>query len=294
MTGISWGLLGALLIGGSDCIARVTSQRTSNSILIICVMGLSTLLLSIWLTTNNNLPPWHLWAWLASALSGGLNVAALYLLYMALARGPVAVASPAASSFTVILVLMNAAIGEPWSVAQLFATVVVLLGVAMLSRQTSGSNEADTYDSAWLQKTAMLGLAAGIVIALRMFLAQEATSALGAMHGLYLNRLFATITCLVLIAVQLARSKQLQLPANSTTWLLIIVQAVLETSALAAFLIGSNLGSRVGATIGFSAFAAATVIIARVFLGERVGLWRSSWIAVIGAGVVVAVLGSPS
>ncbi len=293
MIGIGCGLLGAVFIGGSDCIARVTSQRTSNSILILCVMGLSTTVLSVWLLTQNNFPPWHLTAWVASAISGALNVAALYFLYIALARGPVAVASPAASSFTVILVLMNVVSGEPWSPSQLFATLVVLAGVAMLAQKSGDNDDAASYDAAWLRTTALFGLAAGIVVAVRMFLAQEATDALGAMHGLYLNRLFATLSCLVLIAVQLARSDQLVAPANRSTWLLIIAQAILESSALAAFLLGSSLGDRVSATVGFSAFAAATVIIARVFLGERVGWWRGIWIAIIGAGVIVAVVGRP-
>lgn len=293
MTGILLGLLGAVLIGGSDCIARVTAQRVSKSVLILCIMFISTALLSIWLITVNNFPGWHTWAWLASALSGILNVVALYLLYMALARGPVAVASPAASSFAVILVVMNVVAGEQWTTTQLVATLVVFVGVAMLSHPGPAVGSASNYSAAWLRKTALFGIAAAIAIALRMFLAQEATAELGVLHGLYLNRLFATITCVVLVAVQLGLSQPVKLPQNRQTVMLVVFQALLEMAALGAFLAGSFYGDRVSATIGFSAFVAATVIIARIFLGEVIGWWRILWISAIGIGVILAILAQP-
>ena len=74
---------------------------------------------------------------------------------------------------------------------------------------------------------------------------------------------------------------------------LVIVQAVLETGALGVFLIGSANGGRVGATIGFSAFAAATAVFAWMWLGERIGWQRGICIAVISLGVLLAIAGNP-
>ena len=45
---------------------------------------------------------------------------------------------------------------------------------------------------------------------------------------------------------------------------------------------------RIGASIGFSAFAAITAIVASVWLGERIGKSRTIWIAVIVAGLMLA------
>lgn len=293
MTGILWGLLGAFFIGASDCIARVTAQRVSKSLLILSIMFISTVLLIIWLFATNDIPAWHTRAWLASAASGILNVVALYLLYLALARGPVAVASPSASSFAVMLVVMNALAGEQWSTLQLVATLIVFLGVAMISHSGPSAGPAATYSASSLQKTALLGLAAAVAISLRMFLAQEATAELGALHGLFLNRLFALLTCLVLVITQICLQQALQLPQDRWTTVLIIGQSVFEMIALGAFLAGSFYGDRVSATIGFSAFSAATVVIARVFLREIIGWWRILWITVIAGGVVLAIIGNP-
>jgi uncharacterized membrane protein len=111
MTGVVWGLLGATFIGVSDCVARVTAQRVSMALLLAAVMGTSTLAVGGWIIASDDWPQWHAYGWAASAVSGFLNLLALFLLYSALVRGPVSVASPAASSFSVILVILNALAG---------------------------------------------------------------------------------------------------------------------------------------------------------------------------------------
>jgi drug/metabolite transporter (DMT)-like permease len=292
MNGILWGLLGAALIGASDCIARVTSQRVSISVLFLIIMGLSFGALSLWIGLTFDWPPWNPRAWAASAASGLMNLVALYFLYRALARGPVAVASPAASTFTVLLVGMNILVGEAWSWAQIASVFIVFLGVAMLARPAD-VDSAKNYDAKWLKTTAAFGLAAAATVALRMFLAQEAGSELGALHALYLNRLFAVLGAIVLVLIILYRQLPLSWPKGSIGKL-VVAQAVLETAALGAFLIGSAQGGRIGATIGFSAFAAATALFAWWWLGEKIGWQRGIWIVVVGAGVLLAVLGNPT
>ncbi|MFK8083115.1 MAG: EamA family transporter [Granulosicoccus sp.] len=292
MTGILWGLLGAVLIGASDCIARVTTQKVVVGILFLSIMGLSLLTLSAGLAFAANWPDWHPVGWGASAISGLLNLVALNFLYRALARGPVAVASPAASTFTVLLVALNILAGEPWSTLQIIAMLIVFTGVAMLARPTNIDADTKHYDAAWLRHTAFFGLAAATAVAVRMFFAQEASAALGALHALYLNRLFALLGAIAVVAYQLKRNGPLNWPKGGIRNL-VMVQAVLETSALGAFLVGSANGGRVAATIGFSAFAAATALFAWWWLGERIGWQRGVWIVVTGLGVLLAATTGP-
>lgn len=292
MNGILWGLLGAVFIGASDCIARVTAQKVAVNILFLSIMGLSFAALTLWLGITMNWPPWHPMAWAASAVSGLLNLVALFFLYRALARGPVAVASPAASTFVVLLVAMNIFAGEPWSGLQIVAMLIAFTGVAMLARPARVDADTQHYDFAWLRYTALYGLAAAVTVALRMFFAQEAGAAIGPSHALYLNRMFALLGALILVLYTLYRTNKLIWPTG-TVGRLVIAQAILETAALAAFLVGSANGGRVVATIGFSAFAAATALFAWWWLGERIGWQRGLWIVVTGIGVLLAALGSP-
>lgn len=292
MTGILWGLCGALLIGASDCIARVTAQKVSVSILFLCIMGSSLIALLTWLLATANLPPWHAGAWLYSAASGILNILALFFLYRALARGPVAVASPVTSTFTVLLLGLNILTGEPWSWLQLVAMLIVFCGVVMLVQPSNTDRDMVQYNSRWLQTTACYALATALTVSVRMYLAQEASEVLGAEHALFLNRLFALTTALILIGFCFLRQQALVWPTGNMRFL-VLLQAVAETGALGAFLIGSADGGRVAATIGFSAFAAATTLFAWLWLGERIGLQRSFWISVVSGGIVIAMLASP-
>lgn len=288
MSGVLWGLCGALLIGGSDCIARVTAQKVSASVLFTVIMGLSTMVLSCWLALHSDWPAWHAGAWTASAVSGILNLVALFCLYRALARGPVAVASPAASTFTVLLIALNMLNGEPWTPQQLLSMALVFVGVLFLARPTEVDQDSSHYDARWLQITAALGLATAIAVSVRMFLAQEAAEVLGALHALYLNRLFALLgACLLLIYGLRRGAKKLFWPTGKIR-ILVLLQAIFESAALGAFLIGSTQGGRVATTIGFAAFAAATALFARFFLGERIGWTRGIWILLISMGIVSA------
>lgn len=288
MNGILWGLAGAALIGASDCIARVTARRVSSSILFLIIMGLSLLALTVRLLIVGEWPTWHPWGWTASAVSGVLNLVALYFLYKALAHGPVAVASPAASTFTVLLVLFNIMAGQPWSWLQVVAMIVVFVGVAMLARPAAVDEKVGQYNAQWIRVTLYYGLATAVTVAFRMFLAQEAAASMGAMHALYLNRLFALLGTFILIAIILARKQHLRWPRGRTVRL-VFFQAVFETGALGSFLIGSADGGRIAATIGFSAFAAATAVFAWIWLGEPIGWHRSFWIVIVGFGVILAV-----
>jgi len=273
-------------------------------------MAISTIALTVALLVTDSMPAWHLRAWAVSAMSGALNIAALLFLYKALAYGPVSVASPAASSFAVFLVLLNALAGEPWTVYQAMAVVMVFIGVVMLSAKSdTGTPEASAahqYSKKWLRRTSLLATGAALTISFRMFFAQEATAELGAVSALYLNRLFALVTCsLALIftpVVQRARVKSTadpsqtnpvatnKWPAGTIIWF-VLLQGVLEMAAFAAFLYGSEGDGRVAATIGFSTFAAATTLIAWVTLKEPIGWWRGVWIVFISIGVMVASVG---
>ncbi len=288
MGGLIWGLCGASLIGVSDCVARVTANRVSLSVIITVVMAIPFAGMTVWFAFTGGWPGWEASGWGASALSGLLNVAVLALLFRALARGPVTVASPAVSSFSVILVALNVLAGQPFHRLHGIAVLTVFIGVAMLARPDRPGKER--YDRVWLRVTALLGLGAAVATALRMFFAQEAGAVLGPFPAVYLNRLFALASALGFLTLERQRQSRLSWP-DRTTWPLVIAQALLESAALFAFLTGSASGGRVAATIGFSAFSAVTAFTAWLWLGDRVGLRRLFWMTVVAMGVAVGSLG---
>lgn len=292
MIGVLWGLLGAVLIGVSDCVARVTAQRVTMPLLLFLIMATSLSTLLVWMAATGDWPPWHPYAWSVSAISGFLNIIALVFLYRALARGPVTVASPAASSFAVILVALNALAGEPYSIGQIGAGLIVFLGVIMLARANPKGEDRAEYDAQWLRITALYALGCAASVALRMYLAQEANTHLGPLHAVMLNRVFAVLSIIIALGWWLAKRAELIWP-KGVTWRLVALQAILEMAALGIFLIGSEQG-RIGATIGFAAFSTITALTAWVWLKEPIGARRGFWMGVVAAGVALAVLLAPT
>jgi len=290
--GVFWGLFGAVLIGVSDCIARVTAQRVTMPLLIFLIMSTSLATLCVWMVVTGDWPVWHAYAWSVSAVSGLLNLVALMFLYRALARGPVTVASPTASSFAVILVALNALAGEPYTIAQIGAGMIVFLGVIMLARANPGGEDRTEYDARWLRITALYALGCAGSVALRMYLAQEATGHVGALHAVMLNRIFAVLGIVLALGWWLKKRMELTWP-KGVTWRLVAIQAALEMTALGVFLIGSEQG-RIGATIGFAAFSAVTAITAWIWLKEPIGARRGFWMGVVALGVSLAVLMAPT
>lgn len=313
MIGALLGLVGALCIGAADAIARRTAQRILRPTLILLVLGISTPPIAaalVWARAAEGGPPlWDVAGWDPVGLSfafwsGAFNFLALALLYAALARGPVALVSPAVSTFTILLVGLNAASGQPISTLQIAAAAVVFFGVAQLSRperRPAGADAAAGERGADLRVTLALSLAAALAVALRMFWAQEAAVSLGSAETLLLTRLVAAaVAALVAVAAVLGRrtgeAAAAPLWPVGALWILVAAQAALEAAALGAFLAGGEVegGDRIGAAIGFSAFAAATPLFAWIAYGEAVSPRRLGWIAVVVAGVALAALGAPA
>ena len=126
-----------------------------------------------------------------------------------------------------------------------------------------------------------------------MFLAQEAADILTAIPALYLNRVFALTGVICLVVLQLALRRPQSWPNSMRLSLLLVLHAVLETLALGSFLIGSEIGDRIGASIGFASFAAITAITAWIWLGEPVGWRRSFWMLWVAFSVGYAIFSSP-
>jgi len=290
MIGLLFGLMGAVMIGTSDCVARITAQRVSIIILLLVVMALGLPFVGIWLWLSGDVIAWHTKAFSFAAASGILNLLALMLLYTAMARGPISVASPVASSFSVMLVGFNAVLGQPVSMMQIIAISLVFIGVAGLSR-SGEKNENTTYSQPFVQLTAFIALGAAICIASRMILAQEATDAIGAPLTLLVMRIASLIISIIAFVYYLAKRKELSWPKGNI-WYLVLLQAVLESTALASFLLGGILGDRISASVGFAPFSVVAAIIAWLFFKEQIGMKRVGWIILVTIGVIIAAVNS--
>lgn len=297
---LALGLLGAILIGCSDVIARVTARRIAIIALMTAVFAAPVAPLWLWLDAIDRLPPADLERLAPAIGSGVANVLGLGLLYAALRRGPVALVSPTVGSFSVMLVAANALAGAPITFAQIAAIGVVFLGVAMLTRPDpaidGAADAGEGTPGGDLRVTLAFSLASALSIAARMFWAQDAVDEIGALETLLATRATSFTLCAVALAAFLFRGGRLvQGRLDRPLLALALLQAALESASLAAFLLGGDAGDgmagRVAAAIGFSSFAAVSPIAAWLWLGDPIGPRRAVWIGVVVGGVILSTLG---
>lgn len=296
MISVLFGLFAALLIGTSDALARVTGRRLPILAVTTVLFLLGLAPLSVYMTVADLWPTWRSDAVWIAVLSGAFNAIGLGLLFAALARGPVAIASPAASSFSIFLIILNVLDGQPFLLGHGVAVALMTLGVVLLARSPPpGSKKAHIGgDARALVVTALLAVAAAFFIALRMFTAQEIEADLGAAGVTFATRLAAGLCAAATYLIWRAAGGRFEPRAlepglrHPPIWVMLGLQSCLEAASLMVFLSGGAMENRIGAVIGFASFAAFAPIAAWMMWREPIGGRRAFCIGLTMFGAIAA------
>lgn len=309
-TGVLLGLSAALCWGVADfCLRGAThAAGTFRALYFMQVFGLVALLATgPWLRLSfADATPSALLA--AGALSLVILVGAA-LLYRAFIIGKLAVVSPIAASFGAIATLLALLTGERPSTPQLLGLALLLVGVTLSGMALSHPNgqEATSGDSAGPRRLLGPGVAEALIAtvifgaaywALRYVVVQ-----LGGVQTALVGKLtdFVALSAIVLVgwaarrfigvpalaeggAIPAARALA---PRSGVFWLWLIPGALLDVGANVAYNIGvtSSLTSVV-ATLS-SLFTAVTVLLAWIFLHERLTRVQWSGVALILVGITL-------
>ncbi len=298
MTGALFGLFGAAIIGTSDAITRVTGRRLPILLLTTALFSVSLAPIALYMAIADAWPPLDAELWAIAALSGVCNAVGLALLFVAIARGPIAVASPAASAFARILVGLNIIDGAPFRLGHGLGAVLTMTAVILLAtpeRRRGATSGAETGDSA---ATALIALGAALFIAFRMFTAQEIAEPMGEVGATFSSRLVAGLCTGVAYLAWRASGRRFTpqpIPGvrrHPPIWALVLAQSALEATALMAFLFGGagEGGDRIASVIGFSVFAAFSPIAARIMWGDAISLRQALCIGLAVLGAAAAAL----
>ncbi|HKO05180.1 MAG TPA: DMT family transporter [Candidatus Acidoferrales bacterium] len=279
--GILLGLAAAISWGAADFFARYSSKRIGayRTLFFMTVAGLLSASLYLAYTRESV-------AALARAAAahagiavflGLMSSASMVAFYTALEKGTLSLVAPIASSYPALTVLLAYASGERLTRLRLLGIALTLCGVVLASMGEVAADAASGSAPArpkmdpgvWLAIASSAGF--GVTY---WALAFYAIPAWGGIGTVWIQRL-SSLVWLAAAARPLGRS--LALPVGSGWWLVVIV-GILDALG---FLL-SNLGfqrEQVGVvTVLGSLFGAVTLLLAFVFLGER--LHRRQWIGV--------------
>jgi drug/metabolite transporter (DMT)-like permease len=219
---------------------------------------------------------------LLPAVGGGLaGIAALTSFYRALAIGTMSVVAPIAATGVSVPVVVGIARGDQPAASQLVGIVVAVIGVVLASRE-HGPGIEDRGASRASVALALLA-AAGFGC---YFVGVQSSARADPMWALLASRVAGVALLLAVTAVQggiaVARPGRL--------WPL-AVMGVLDVSATGLYAVATRHGLLSVVSVAASLYPLATVLLARVVLGERVRRVQELGIAAALAGVVLMAAG---
>jgi len=293
--GIILGLGAALGWGIADFCARFASQRIGSYRTLLYMQPLGFLGLSFFLilTEANKFSSWQLWALgLAVVLSLG-NLLAGLSLYRAFEIGTLSLMSPIAASYGAITLLLSILSGERPSFVQLFGLMLTLSGVILASASPFAPETGQALE---LKKEKAMGkkrLSRGVGYAIFASLCfgvalwgfHFVTPTLGGVAPVWVSRLVGP---LLLLSLSRPLGQSIALPQGGV-WKWVIAVGLIDTLAFLCFTFGINVAGETGIVAVLSSlFSVITILLARLFLKERLAFsqWAGIGLLLLGVGLV--------
>jgi drug/metabolite transporter (DMT)-like permease len=277
--GIVWGIVSALAFGSADFIARGVSVRLSPYHALFYIHLLSGILLAIIVIINGIPQTASLGVVGLGALLGSVNTLGTLLLYRALAVGKLSIVSPITSTFGGVALVLSLLTGDAISGGSIFGLLLMLVGVVIASIV----KEETPNDG---QRRIVIGLPEAVIAAIALGINAWGLQFVVEPLGPYIPVLLGRMMTLLLLALLVRPLKQSIAVPPREYWLRFGAVGLITTLGEVAYNIGIQ-GTTPGiVAILSSLFGTVTVLLALIFLNER--LARHQWVGV--AIIFIAIL----
>ena len=281
--------MSAALYGAADFLGGLAARRAPVIPVVTLAQGTGVVLLLVLVPLLPSASPsladvsWGA----AAGLAGGAGVA---WLYRALAIGTMAIVAPVtAVSAVAIPVAVGLMLGERPGALTLIGIITALLSIVLVSQQPAErtGEGAPAGTSPWrMPRGVGIALLSGVAIGL-FYLCLARTDSAAGLWPLVAARVASTS---VFALGSVARGASLVLARRAM--LLAIVGGVLDVAANALYLLAARRGALAVVVTLVSLYPASTVLLAKVFLGERFSRVQTAGIACALAAVLLIVSSS--
>lgn len=311
--GIAFGLVAALCWGVADFCARGSSRAGGTFLTLVCVQIIGTagmLLLnqSLGLISLAHATPGMV------ALAVVINLAILCgaaLLYHAFTVGTLALISPIAASFAAITAALSLLTGERANSVQLVGFVVTVAGVVLTSTDFASTTAIARKDDQKANASAHYRrpapgvaetLIAVLIFGVGFWALRYPIAVLGGTTTIFIAKVAdmaaLMLTALLGLAIYWFHTRRkgivsdnapwyiMRMPARSF-WPWVIPFAVLDTAANIAYSLGITVSLTAIVSVVSSLFSAVTVLMAWIFLRERLARWQWAGVVTILVGVAL-------
>lgn len=279
MLSIIYGLLSALTWGAGDFTGGLAARKVGSyrSVFYAEIIGILFLLI-ILPFVKETFPNQHVV--LFSMLAGAVGTIGLMLLYHAMAIGMMSIAAPVSAllAATIPVVFGIFTEGLP-NVLTLIGFGFALFAVWMISQGEDGIKDIFSHLS-----DLKLPLLAGIGFGFYFILVHQAT---GDTHAIIWPLILSRIGGLILVTIYLLITRA-SLKIEPSSLPIISANGALDLGGNFFFILASRAGRLDVAAVLSSLFPGATVLLASIFLKER--LTRNQWFGVISALIAIILM----
>lgn len=284
MTSLLLALTAALSYGFSDFVGGVASRKTHVLHVVLVSYPISVVLVLMIAPFAGGVADITSLSWGAvSGVAGGL---AVLWFYAAMASGPMNVVSPVTALLSAALPLLAGLVGgeQPGSIA-LVGTVFAVVAVVLVSREERGPVD-ETEVTRFTPKVMVLTAGAGTMFALYFTLLHQVPGGSG-LWPVLVSRVAASLT----VFVPALFAHRVQLARGGAAWLAFMAGG-LDVVASVTMLYALQSGMLSLVSVLASLYPGATVLMARLVLGERSTVVQK--VGLVLAGVSVGLIASAS
>ena len=277
MNALTLGLVAALCWGFHDICVRFLSQKTPLSACIITVLSTGLVFHLGVMIAHDSFGTLDNYVMGLSALAGVFFVVATFGLYFAFQRGPVRLVAPIIAGYPIISVAVAWAQGTPISGLDLIAIAAIVAGVATVAALSDTSVD----DTPAIGPTIALSTLAAIGFAGTFAIGQHAADLGGEPPTTLVTRVVAVGLTVAILLIW-----KLPFWAGKRALPILITMGIADGIALIAVLTAGTLARAELAAVASSMFGLLTILLAWMFLRERMTgkQWLGCLVAFAGVG----------
>jgi drug/metabolite transporter (DMT)-like permease len=282
------GLVAALCWSTHDLLARRFSANLGPFRMSFWIMVAGALLLGPVVLWRGQMFTGETDAVLMALAMGIVYAFALGALLYAFSIAPVSIVGPLTAGYPALVVIWGMWQGRVPPAWQWCAIALILTGVVIVSRSVHADEGADAVPAGSILRVIVAALIADFAFAATVIMGQVATEGLGEYEVTFLSRFPAAA---VLLALMLNERTHLQsLPRIAAVP--ILAMAACDVTAVTAINAATWFPNRELGAMAISSYGALSVLMAMLFLRERVALRQ--WAGIIAVVIGVGMLGWPA
>lgn len=281
------GFATSLVYGFADFFGAIASRKI-KAVTVTFVAGLSGLafLLALSIAMGANFSQEAIF-W--GVLAGVASAAAMSALYASLAIGPISILSPLSAVVSAVVpMLVGFAQGDRFSIWGLLALAAILVAIFLVGFVPGDDVRLPS------AKGLILGTAAGVGIGIVLICIDQAPADSGLASVILLRAVAATLLgafTLIMFLRSRQAASQVAKPARVPLklWFAVVLAGLFDSSANVFFLLASRIGSLSVVSVLTALYPLGTIILARIFLKEKIAKTQMIGILIaLGASAVLA------